>query len=201
MEVNCKLLYDYTTYNNIGTLMHVFKLYDENNNLLHEYKNLKTNAGANLKDDLNQIDLFYVELNDDYSVIKIELFLSILDNINKSVSYKLYNSLRSNFLCIKHYKKINLISVNNNLSDLENAILSNSSKIDDIKNSIYLKNIYNILFYDSKTQVNIREIFFEEIFDVNAKQIDFIEINFKMLLEYKILTKKIMLILFMKCSI
>ena len=45
LEVNCKLLYDYTTYNNIGALMHIFKIYDENNNLLHEYKNLKTNAG------------------------------------------------------------------------------------------------------------------------------------------------------------
>ena len=50
----------YTTYNNIGALMHVFKLCDENNNLLHEYKNLKTNAGDNHKDDLNQIDLFYL---------------------------------------------------------------------------------------------------------------------------------------------
>ena len=29
LEINCKLLYDYTTYNNIGALMHVFKLYDE----------------------------------------------------------------------------------------------------------------------------------------------------------------------------
>ena len=38
LEVDCKLLYDYTTYNNIGTLMHVFKLYDKNNTLLHEYK-------------------------------------------------------------------------------------------------------------------------------------------------------------------
>ena len=64
LEVSCKLLYDYTTYNNIGALMHVFKLYDENNNLLHEYKNLKTNSGDNLKDDLNHIDLFYVKLND-----------------------------------------------------------------------------------------------------------------------------------------
>ena len=100
LEVNCKLLYDYTTYNNIGALMHVFKLYDENNNLLHEYKNLKTNAGDNLKDDLNQIDLFYVKLNDNYSIIKIELVLSVLDNITKSVSCKLYISLRSNFLNI-----------------------------------------------------------------------------------------------------
>ena len=31
LEDNCKLLYNYTTYNNIGALMHVFKLYDENN--------------------------------------------------------------------------------------------------------------------------------------------------------------------------
>ena len=91
LEINCKLLYDYTTYNNIGALMHVFKLYDENNNLLYEYKNLKSNAGDNLKDDLTQIDLFYTKLNNNYSTIKIELVLSILDNMNKSVTCKLYD--------------------------------------------------------------------------------------------------------------
>ena len=91
LEFNCKLLYDYTTYNNIGALMHIFKLYDENNNLIYEYKNLKTNAGDNLKDDLTQIDLFYVKLNNDYSTIKIELVLSILDNKTKSVTCKLYD--------------------------------------------------------------------------------------------------------------
>ena len=105
LEVNCKLLYDYTGYSNIGSLMHIFRLYDENNLLIHEYKNLKTNAGDNLKDDLNHIDLFYVKLNDEYSVIKIELILSILDTVTKSVSCKLYNSLSSNFLCIKYIKK------------------------------------------------------------------------------------------------
>ena len=105
LEVNCKLLYDYTTYNNIGSLMHIFRLYNENNVLIHEYKNLKCNAGDNLKDDLNHIDLFYVKLNDDYSVIKIELILSILDDITKTISCKLYNSLSSNFLCIKYIKK------------------------------------------------------------------------------------------------
>ena len=114
MEFNCILLYDYTTYNNIGALMHIFKLYDENDTLLHEYKNLKTNAGDNHKDDLTQIDIFYVQLNNNYSTIKIELVLSILDNITKSVTCKLYDFLKSNFLCIKHYKKINSISVNNN---------------------------------------------------------------------------------------
>ena len=105
LEINCKLLYDYTTHNNIGSLMHIFRLYIENNVLIHEYKNLKCNSGDNISDLLNHIDLFYVKLNDDYSIIKIELILSILDTITKSVSCKLYNSLSSNFLCIKYIKK------------------------------------------------------------------------------------------------
>ena len=104
-EINCKLSYDYATYNNIGSLMHIFRLYNEDNILIHEYKNLKCNAGDNLKDDLNHIDLFYVKLNDDYSVIKIELILSILDDVTKTISCRLYNSLNSNFLCIKYINK------------------------------------------------------------------------------------------------
>ena len=136
LEFNCKLLYDYNTYNNIGTLMHVFKLYDENNTLLHEYKNLKSNSGDNLSAFLNQNDLFYMELNDNYSIIKIELILSILDNISKSVTCKLLNTFKSNFLYIKHYKKINTLSVNNNLTDLENDISSNLTKIETNKSNI-----------------------------------------------------------------
>ena len=150
-----------------------------------------------------------MKLNDNYSIIRIELVLSILDNITKSISCKLYNSLRSNFLCIKHYKKINLISVNNNLGNLENIILSNKNDIlsnlikinsneDDILYSLseikyiknnnsksYLKDIYNIIFYDSKTQIDFRNLFYEKIFEVNAKQNDFIEFNSNMLLEYE----------------
>ena len=105
LEVNCKLSYDYTIYNNIRSLMHIFQLYDENNVLIHEYKNLKCNSGDNISDLLNHINIFYIKLNDDYSVIKIELILSILDTITKSVSCELYNSLSSNFLCIKYIKK------------------------------------------------------------------------------------------------
>ena len=210
LEINCKLLYDYTTYNNIGALKHVFKLYDDNNNLLHEYNNLKSNAGDNLKDDLTQIDLFYVKLNNDYYTIKIELILSLLDNITKSITCKLYNSLKSNFLCIKHYKRINLISVNNNnnnLGELNNIILSNKNDISAnlikisnnedeityIKNNIskpYLKNIYNILIYDVKTQIDFSNTFYEKLFDVNAGINDFIEMSFKISLEYKNISER-----------
>ena len=120
-----------------------------------------------------------------------------------SVDCKIYNTYKSNFLNIKYYKKINLISINNNLGDLENTILTNKnnistnlinirgnedniaynlSEINNIKNNIsksYLKNIYNILFYDDKTQINFKGIFYEKIFNIDAKQNDFIEINLK----------------------
>ena len=162
--------------------------------------------------------MFYVKLNDDYNVIKIELILSLIDSVNNAtVDCKIYNAYNSNFLSIKYYRKINLTFVNNNLGDLENNISSNLEKIDKNKNDIstnlikintneddiaynlneinylkndkcvqYLKNIYNILIYDSKTQTDFRkDIFYEKIFDVNANQNDFIEIFFKIELEYR----------------
>ena len=159
--------------------------------MFYEYKSLLTNAGDNRSNDLKQNDAFYVELDDGYKVIKIELILSLIDDVNNTVDCKIYNAYNSNFLCINHYKKINLISVNNNLGDLENTILSNSSKIDTNKNDIstnliginanegniaynleeinyienniskpYLKNVH-ISFYDKKTQIDFRNLFYE----------------------------------------
>ena len=155
--------------------------------------------------------MFYVKLSDDYDVIKIELILSLIDNVNNTVDCKIYNTYDSNFLCIKYYKKINLISVYNDLGDLENTILSNKndistnlinirgnednisynlSEINNIKNNKfiqYLKNVFNILFYDSKTLIDFRNNynFYEKVFDVNASINDFIEINLRMLLDYE----------------
>ena len=105
LEVNARLLYDYNGYNNIGKLIHNYKLYDSENVLFHEFKSLKTNAGDNLKDDLSQIDLFYVKLNKDYIKIKIELILAMKEGITGTVICKLYNTFNSNFLCIKYIKK------------------------------------------------------------------------------------------------
>ena len=108
LEVNCRLLYQYTNHNNIGFLLHIFKLYDGASTMFYEYKNLLTNAGDNRKNGLKQNDIFYVKLNDDYGVIKIELTLSIIDNVTNTIDCKLYNTYNtynSDFLCIKHIKK------------------------------------------------------------------------------------------------
>ena len=105
LEINTKLLYDYTGYNNIGKLIHNYKLYDSENVLFYEYKSLKTNAGDNLKDDLHQGDIFYVKLNKDYIKINIELILAMKEGATGSVTCKLYNTFNSNFLCVKYIKK------------------------------------------------------------------------------------------------
>ena len=183
LEIDCRLLHQYTNYNNIGFLQHIFKLYNNTDNMFYEYKSLKTNAGDNRRNDVTQNDTFYVKLDDDYDVIKIELILSIIDNVTNTVDCKIYNSYDSNFICIKYYKIINSISVNNDINDFENSILSNRnnistnlinintneddiaynlSEINYIKNNIpksYLKNIHNILFYDKKHR-SILEIYF-----------------------------------------
>ena len=73
--------------------------------MFYEYKRFLTNAGDNRKNDLKQNDIFYVKLDDDYGVIKIELILSIIDNVTNIIDCKLYSTYNSNFLCIKNIKK------------------------------------------------------------------------------------------------
>ena len=74
--------------------------------MFYDYKSLKTNASDNRRNDVNQNDLFYVKLNDDYEVIKIELIMSLIDDVTNTIDCKIYNIYNSSFLCIKHYKKL-----------------------------------------------------------------------------------------------
>ena len=167
LEIDCRLLYGYNNYNHIGLLQHIFKLYDDNDNMFYDYKSLKTNAGDNSRNDIKQNDFFYVKLNENYKIIKIELILSLINNVSNttSVNCRIYNAYKSNFLNVKYYKKINLISVNNNLTNL--------------------KNVYNIKCYDYKKQINFNESFFNKTFNLNFKKNDYIEIDLKMKLKYE----------------
>ena len=67
------------------------------------------------------------------------------------------------------------------------------SEINYIKNNISkpnLKNIHNILFYESRTQVDFRNLFYEKVFDVNANKNDFLEMNLKIDLEYEDISER-----------
>ena len=127
--------------------------------MFYDYKSLKANAGDNRRNNVKQNDVFYVKLNDDYKIIEIELILSLIDDVNNTVDCKIYNTFNSNFLSIKYYKKINLISVNNNLGDLENTILSNSSKIDTNINDIST-NLIKINSNEDNILYNLGEIIY-----------------------------------------
>ena len=110
---------------------------------------------------------------------------NILSNLSKIGSNK--DDITSNLGKIDANKNdisTNLIKITSNEGD----ILYNLNEINYLKNNrfkSYLKNVYNILFYDRKTQVSFRNYFFEKVFDVNAAINDFIEINFKIGLEYR----------------
>ena len=63
----------------------------------------------------------------------------------------------------------NLIAINYN----EDNIAYNSGEINYIKNNIsksYLKNVYNILFYDKRTQIDLKNIFFNKTYEINCKK-------------------------------
>ena len=83
----------------------------------------------------------------------------------------------------------NLIKINSN----EDDILYNLSEIDYLKknkSTQYLRNVYDILFYDKKTQIYFRNLFYEKVFDVSSNKNDFIEIYFKIDLQYEDISER-----------
>ena len=112
-------------------------------------------------------DNFYMTFNNNYNKITILLYLFLV-----------YRHGAGNF---------NLELIN------EDDILYNLSEIDYLKknkSTQYLKDVYNILFYDKKTQVDFRNLFYEKVFDVNASINDFIEMNFKIDLLYEDISER-----------
>ena len=71
--------------------------------MFYDYNSLTTNAGDNKNNDLKQNNLFYVKLDNNYNIIKIELILSLIDNTSKTIDYRIYNTYNSNFKCIKYF--------------------------------------------------------------------------------------------------
>ena len=144
------------------------------------------------------IDDFCIYFKKNYDKIKVVLLLHRhnrhgLGNINleiddDSINYINITYIDKNNEDIEKNKNdisSNLISINGN----EDNIVYNLSEINYLKNNnskSYLKNVYNILFYNSNEQISLKDkIFYEKVFDVNASINDFIEIKFKIALEYR----------------
>ena len=182
--------------NDYHRLQHEYNIYD-GDNLIHKYLfNKDTYYDESLDPILHTNEDFCICFKKNYNKIKINLQLHRHNrhgagNINLEIDNESYINIdyldRNNEGRIDINKKdisTNLIKINSN----EDDILTNLNEINYLKNSSksYLKNVYNILFYNNNEQISFKdEIFYEKEFNVNASINDFIEINFKIGLEYR----------------
>ena len=179
--------------NDYHRLQHEYNIYD-GDNLIHKYL-FNKDTYYDKDPILHTNEDFCICFKKNYDKIKINLQLHRHNrhgtgNINLEIDDDSYINIdyvdRNNEERINTNKNdisTNLIKINSN----EDDILSNSSEINYLKNNkSYLKNVYNILFYNNNEQISFKdEIFYEKEFDVNASINDFIEIKFKIALEYR----------------
>ena len=147
-------------------------------------------------DNKNYINIDYVDRNNDekisFNLGKINTNVAdISSNLGKINTNK--GNISSNLGIINTNKgniSSNLIKINSN----EDDILYNLNEINHIKKNnskSCIKNIYNILIYESKTQIDFRkDIFYEKVFDVNSNKNDFLEMNFKISLQYESISER-----------
>ena len=172
------------------------KIGDNENNIssnLLKINNNENNISSNLlkiNNNENNISSNLSKINNNENNISSNL--SKINNNENNISSNLSkinnneNNISSNLSKINNNENnisSNLIKITSN----EDDILYNLNEINYLKNNSsksYLKNVYNILFYDRKTQVSFRNYFFERVFDINSNINDFIEMSFKISLEY-----------------
>ena len=185
--------------NDYHRLQHEYNIYDDENNLIHKYLFNKDTYYDDENPILHTNEDFCICFKKNYNKIKINLQLHRHNrhgagNINLEIDDDNENYISVDYIDRNNEKRINknkkdistnLIKINSN----EDDILYNLNEINFIKNNKstqYLKNVYNILFYNNNEQISFKdEIFYEKIFNVDAAINDFIEMNFKIELEYR----------------
>ena len=181
-------------------LQHEYNIYDDKNNLIHKYLfNKDTYYDESLDPILHTNEDFCICFKKNYNKIKINLQLHRHNrhgagNINLEIDDDNESYINIDYLDRNNEERINTnknnISTNLiNIRGNEDNIASNLNEINYLKNNkskSYLKNVYNILFYNNNEQISFKdEIFYEKEFDVNASINNFIEIKFKIALEYR----------------
>ena len=184
--------------NDYHRLQHEYNIYD-GDNLIHKYLfNKDTYYDESLDPILHTNEDFCICFKKNYNKIKINLQLHRHNrhgagNINLEIDDDNENYINIDYLD-RNNEQVdtntrdilsNLGKINTNVTDIS----SNLEKINNIKNNSsksYLKNVYNILFYNNNEQISFKdEIFYEKVFAVDTPINDFIEIKFKIGLEYR----------------
>ena len=186
LEIALKVLTEISNYVLIGFFQILCNFYDQDNNLFYTIS-LSTAAGSINK--LSTIkSVFIVPINEHMSKIKIDFFIAPKETQqNRSARFTIQD-INSNKIYIKYFQKTDEMSIKDIQDSLDTVknISNDLEKIDKkIDDSIKLKNVKNILFYDERDQINFKGIFFDQTFELNIKKNDFIEIDLRMLLDYE----------------
>ena len=187
--------------NDYHRLQHEYNIYDDENNLIHKYLfNKDTYYDESLDPILHTNEDFCVCFKKNYNKIKINLQLHRHNRHGAgNINLEIDDDDNENYISVDYIDRNNDERIDINKKDIstnlikiisnEDDISSNLEKINNIKNNnskSYLKNVYNILFYNNNEQISFKdEIFYEKEFNVNASVNDFIEIKFKIGLEYR----------------
>ena len=182
--------------NDYHRLQHEYNIYD-GDNLIHKYLfNKDTYYDESLDPILHTNEDFCICFKKNYNKIKINLQLHRhnrhgVGNINLEIDDDNENYINIDYVDRNNEQvdtntrdiSTNLINIRGN----EDNIASNLNEINYLKNNkSYLKNVYNILFYNNNEQISFKdEIFYEKIFELNANKNDFLEMSFKIELEYR----------------
>ena len=103
------------------------------------------------------------------SKIKIDFFIAPKETQqNRSATFTI-KDINSNKIYIKYFQKTDEMSIKD-IQDSLNTVNNISNDLEKIENSIKLKNIKNILFYNVRDQINFKGIFFNKTFELNIKK-------------------------------
>ena len=171
LEIILKVLTEISNYVLIGFFQILCNFYDESDDLFYTIS-LSTAMGS--IDRLSTIkSVFTVPINKNMTKIKIDFFIMPKPTQQNRSAKFIIKDINSNKICVKYFQKTEEMSIK--------SIEDKLNKVDDIK--IYLKNLFNIIYHEN--DIEVTHIFFEKAFLLNAKKDDFIEIHFKMLIQYE----------------
>ena len=148
LEIALKVLTEISNYVLIGFFQILCNFYDQDNNLFYTIS-LSTAMGS-----INRLStiksVFIVPINEHMSKIKIDFFIAPKETQqNRSARFTIQD-INSNKIYIKYFQKTDEMSIR------------------DIQ--IKLKNIINILFYNENKQIDFKNNFYDNKFNLNIKK-------------------------------
>ena len=189
IEIALKVLTELSNYTLIGHFQILCNFCDQDNNLFYTIS-LSTAMGS-----INRLStiksVFIVPINESMSKIKIDFFIQPKSDQQHRTAKFIVRDINSNKIYVKYFQKTDEMSIKDIQDSLDNVkninleqININKEKINNIFTKLYLKNLYNDIYHNNDVNT-ITNVFFDKTYNLNAKQNDFIEINFKLLIKYE----------------